>query len=308
MIGIVKMVSQATGMPSDSCRRIAHTAHKRYKIFSIPKKNGRGSRIVAQPAREVKAIQRALIKILSEKLPVHHAATAYQSGCSISTNASIHKESNYLSKFDFKDFFPSISANCISAIVRTNFNEISEAEVKFIVNACTWNYWGKQALCLGAPSSPFLSNAVMFDFDEKVFSYCKAIGICYSRYSDDIAISSIEPNILTLAENYIRSLVSKMHLPKLTLNDEKRVAVSRRCALRVTGLTLSNDGNVTVGRKRKRGVRAGVDKYIRGLLSEIEIQKLKGELAFVLSVEPSFRSVLLSTYGPQALGVVPPAG
>lgn len=75
--------------------------------------------------------------------------------------------------------------------------------------------------------------------------------------------------------------------------------------MRVTGLTLTNQGGVSVGRSRKRGVRAAVFDFVNGRLDEAQIAKLRGELAFVLSIEPDFRDVLLHTYGPAALRVLP---
>ena len=75
--------------------------------------------------------------------------------------------------------------------------------------------------------------------------------------------------------------------------------------MRVTGLTLANNGMVTVGRARKRGVRAGVDRFVKGRLSSEEARKLRGEIAFVLSVEPDFVHVLLNTYGDSAAGLLP---
>lgn len=303
MIGLVKQVAHFTGISVDSCRRIAKSSHRRYKRFAIPKKNG-GIRFVAQPAREVKAVQRAIADILGQVLPVHAAATAYQQESSIIKNAAAHRQARYLSKFDFSNFFPSIDAAAISLLL-ANIQNISESEIQFVVDACTWRPEGRAVLCLGAPSSPFLSNAVMFGFDESVVAFCTALDVSYTRYSDDMTISSAIPNVLSQAEVFLRDKVARMRSPVLRLNEEKRVAVSRKTALRVTGLTLSNDGRVTVGRCRKRGVRAGVHRYAQGQMQESELVKLKGELAFVLDVEPNFARVLVLTYGPRIAPLLP---
>lgn len=296
MIGLVRQVSHSTGISTDACRRIAKSAYLRYKKFAIPKKNG-DLRLVAQPAREVKAVQRAIVDILKGALPVHSAATAYEEDCSIAKNAASHRDSLFLSKFDFSDFFPSISADDIEAVLRERLDGVSDAEVKFVVDACTWRPGARSVLCLGAPSSPFISNAVMHRFDEEMTSFCAGKQVSYTRYSDDIAISTVLPDVLVVVESHLRTIVANMQSPKLRLNDRKRVAAGRGTAMRVTGLTLANDGRVTVGRIRKRGVRAGIHKYLLGRLPDEEISKLKGELAFVLDVEPDFASVLVATYG-----------
>ena len=112
--GLVKALAADLGMLPSQIELISRTAPLRYKVFTIPKRDGT-LRVVAQPAREVKAIQRWLIKRLVAELPVHQAATAYQMGTSIKLNAERHINSNFILKMDFKNFFPSIEAKDISA-------------------------------------------------------------------------------------------------------------------------------------------------------------------------------------------------
>lgn len=284
---------------------IIRSAKYRYKRYRVPKRNGAGFRDIAQPAREVKAVQRSVVSLLEPHLPVHWYAVAYKEGRSIRDNADIHKTSRFLTKLDFKNFFPSIK----SSDVQSHFElygtplEISNDEIDLIKDIVLWKppEGSDLALCIGAPSSPWLSNTILYDFDKEIASWCENEDIRYSRYSDDIALSSFEPNKLEAAERKLESILRSLRYPKLRLNPSKRVAVGRSAAMRVTGLTLSNEGTVTVGRKRKRGVRAGIHNYRLGRLESSEIQRLQGELAFVLSVEPSFYETLVKTYGERAI-------
>ncbi|WP_369979033.1 retron St85 family RNA-directed DNA polymerase [Xanthomonas bundabergensis] len=304
MTGLVSKISSLIGISTSSCRVIARGAYRRYKIFNIPKKNG-DRRVVAQPAREVKAVQRAICHLLSKEIEIHQAATAYKPGSSILRNADIHKGAKYLTKLDFSDFFSSIDEESIVHLLQEKCTHLSVSELKFIVDACTWRPTGKPVLCIGAPSSPFFANAVMFEFDEKVSVLARFLNARYTRYSDDIAISSSDPDVLSELENGIRQLVEKSRLPTVKFNEKKRIAVSRSTSMTVTGLTLTNQGGVSVGRERKRGVRAGVFRFLSGQLNDIEAERLKGEIAFVLSIEPSFRGVLINTYGMRAWSLLP---
>ncbi|WP_414428486.1 retron St85 family RNA-directed DNA polymerase [Xanthomonas campestris] len=303
-MGLIKDVSTRTGLSAPSCRRIAHSAYKRYKFFLLPKKSG-GQRLVAQPAREVKEVQRAICSIIAPLLPIHRCATAYNSGNSIIKNAELHLGAKYLTKLDFSEFFPSIEERTVRALLSRNINEISDSEATFIIRACMWRPRGRFELCLGAPSSPFISNAVMYDFDSLVADICSSKGVIYSRYSDDITISCDRPDTLGAVESEMQKVISSHALPRLTLNNSKRVAVGRSAAMRVTGLTLANNGVLTVGRERKRGVRAGVSRYAKGLLPQEDFERLKGELAFVLSVEPTYKRTLLRTYGARIFPLLP---
>lgn len=306
MAGLISQIASQVGISPQSCRRIAASAYLRYKVFYIPKRTPGSLRLVAQPAKEVKAIQRAIVSLLGEYLPVHECATAYTTGLSIRNNAERHMGAAYLTKLDFADFFPSIDAHTLAHHLRRHVGQISDPEVEFFLGACLWRNAGKRQLCIGAPSSPFLSNSVMFDIDSQVAALCAGHNVIYTRYSDDISLSSTAPDVLAIVERGVRSILLNAEYPRLLLNEAKRVAVGRGSAMRVTGLTLSNQGQVTVGRSRKRGVRAGVELFTRGRLDENEIEKLRGELAFVLSVEPDFRTVLIRTHGSRSLATLLP--
>ncbi len=308
-INLVRSIAVDLGISIGVTTRIASTASQRYKVFNIPKR-GRagGQRTIAQPAREVKALQRALVRFLSSNLPVHPRAQAYQKGSSILANAQIHSGARFLLKMDFSAFFPSIQGDDIEAhLIRHYGEKISRSEIYFIQMACLWRTAPDQplGLCIGAPSSPFLSNSIMYEFDLLTHNYCIAQEVEYSRYSDDLTFSSRRPEILRDVESHVREIVGEvLTYPRLGFNERKRVSVSRGSAMLVTGLTLSNQGAVTVGRARKRGVRAGINDFTMGRLGPDRIARLRGEISFVLSIEPNFREVLVRTYGNQIFGLL----
>jgi RNA-directed DNA polymerase len=82
MSKVLRLLAERTGLNEHSVWRIMLSASARYKTYQIPKRNG-GSRLIAQPARKVKLLQRALIETTLTHLPVHEAATAYRRGVSI---------------------------------------------------------------------------------------------------------------------------------------------------------------------------------------------------------------------------------
>lgn len=306
-LGLIATVASEAGISAASARRIAQSAPHRYKVFSIPKKGG-GMRVVAQPAREVKALQRTLVAYLTPLLPLHDAATAYRKHTSIRQNAERHSSCRYLLKLDFEAFFPSIDREAIrNHLLGKCPNKFSDAEIEFVSNLTLWlnKEDGNRGLCIGAPSSPFLSNTIMFDFDTAVSRECGKLGVIYTRYSDDLTFSTSAPDTLSRIEARVREICRELTYPRLTFNDRKRVNVSRRSALHVTGLTLANQGHVTVGRNRKRGVRAGLNRYLKGMLEESEIESLRGEIAFAVSVEPGFRETLRRLYKEKCSALLP---
>lgn len=306
-INIVSHCAADIGIPADVVRRIAAGAPKMYKRFSIPKRGGRGFRFVAQPAREVKALQRSLVKFLSSHLEIHSAATAYVKGASVAGNARAHRGAHFMLKLDFENFFESISlADVKSMLLRCFGDNASEAEIDLISRSLTWrNQSGGVSLCIGAPSSPFVSNAIMFDFDSAVSSLCQERGAIYTRYSDDMTISAESRCTLLEIEENIHVIVRNSAAPSLRLNEAKRVLVGRASKMRVTGAYLSTQGDVTVGRLRKRGIRSGVNKFLRQELDAVALAKLKGEIAFSCDIEPEFADLLRRCYGEGINLIVP---
>tara|TARA_R100001086_G_scaffold73205_1_gene35271 strand:- start:542 stop:1489 length:948 start_codon:yes stop_codon:yes gene_type:complete len=287
-----------TGMEVSLVERIVRSAPVRYKTYPIPKRNN-GFRIISQPAIEVKALQRGLIEILLCKLPVHEAATAYRPGISIKDNASRHAGDGPILKMDFKDFFPSIKkrdwlAYCEETGALVDLEDIQLASSLMFQKPHDSSVL---RLAIGAPSSPFLSNALMWNFDQAVSAEVGKDHVTYTRYADDLTFSAARTGHLVNVEKIVRSTLRALKYPKLTVNVEKTTRVTRKYGRKVTGLTLTNDGKISIGRERKRLIHAAVHHASQGKLDECALGELKGILGFVNSAEPSFMDTLRARYG-----------
>jgi RNA-directed DNA polymerase len=83
--------------------RIIDTAPARYKQYTIPKRSG-GTRTIAQPSREVKALQRYIMTTKLSEFPIHNAATGYIKHRNILYNAEYHQHGRVILKLDFENF------------------------------------------------------------------------------------------------------------------------------------------------------------------------------------------------------------
>lgn len=269
---------------------IIRTAPVRYKLFEIPKKAG-GMRQVAQPAREVKAIQRWLVDKVGPNLPIHVSATAYCSGSSIKKNAEAHVDSRFMLKLDFKNFFPSITLDDILLHFQRHLSDqLDPLTQQLVAHACCWMPERRPPLrlCIGAPSSPMLSNSIMYEFDCLISKIAEQDGVVYTRYADDITFSSRERGKIDRYSELVKDLLGELPYPKLKLNIDKTVRASRAGRRIVTGLFLTPDGNVSIGRDRKRLIRAMYHRSLKQELDDEQAQVLAGLLAFADSVEPGF--------------------
>ncbi|MDD1139241.1 retron St85 family RNA-directed DNA polymerase [Pseudomonas sp. TNT2022 ID233] len=294
-----KSISSALLMSSNDIFRLIIRAPHTYKSYAIAKKSG-GIRLIAQPAKETKYIQRILMDELFVRLPVHPCAAAYREGASIKKNAELHKANQYISKFDFTNFFGSIKQVDISEHLVACFGEeLSEQTVKDISRVSCIKHKTASDLCLsiGAPSSPVLSNSVMWYFDRIVSEWCEERGITFTRYADDLTFSSNIKGIYTQIEPFLSELLEKLPYPRLSLSAKKTIHLSKKNQRRVTGLVLSNEGRVSLGRERKRLISAMIHGYKCNRLTEEQILHLQGLLGFAEDAEPLFVSRMRSKYG-----------
>jgi RNA-directed DNA polymerase len=297
MSEIVKVLAFQTGLRETLVHRIMTSASVRYKTYHIPKRTG-GFRQISQPAREVKALQRALIEILLSKLPVHPCATAYRSGASILENALPHAEAGPILKMDFVDFFPSIQKrDWVRYCAMTRCLEEDE-DIALTSSLLFRREVGGMRLAIGAPSSPALSNILMYEFDNIISETIAKDHIAYTRYADDLTFSARRTGYLVDVKSTVRRIIHNLESPRLKIHDDKTTYVTKKFHRTVTGLTIANDHRITIGRENKRKIRAAVFKASKSELAEKQIQSLAGMLAYVKSVEPAFIEVLVKKYGP----------
>lgn len=171
------------------------TAPNRYKFHSITKRHG-GTREIAQPIKSLKIIQRWLIKHYLVKYPVHHTSIAYAKNKNIKNFALPHQSNAYLLKLDFKNFFNSIEISDFYKFCQKSQISEEDGHILGLLLFCKNKIQDCYYLSIGAPSSPILSNILMFEFDNRVFDYCKDNSIIYTRYADDLAFSTNKPYIL----------------------------------------------------------------------------------------------------------------
>ncbi len=275
--------------------RIFSRAPHTYKQYTIPKRSG-GRRTIAQPARETKYIQGWLIENLFHSLPVHSCAMAYKKGASIKKNALVHVANPYLVKFDFKDFFHSIKEGDLASHFATFFGgDLTPDEIKLVarVSCKKSKEGGEGCLSIGAPSSPILSNTLLYDFDRAVYAWCSERNIRYTRYADDLTFSTDVKGQSSTIEPKIRELVKSECIVKLRFNLQKTTHLSKKSQRRVTGLIITNDHKLSLGRARKKEIKALIHRYASGKLDNGSLLKLQGLLGFAKDIEPRF---LVSMY------------
>ena len=157
-----------------------------YRAFHVRRRNGR-QRLIEAPNRTLKYLQRILHESLTLVYGPHPAVHGFVPKHSIVTNAQQHLGSRYVLNIDLENFFPSITRERIYgrlAAAPYLFNPV----VANAVAALATNFYSR--LPQGSPSSPVLANIVASEMDADLTKLARAHGCWYTRYADDITIST----------------------------------------------------------------------------------------------------------------------
>lgn len=293
------------GIAPMDAMRLTRTAQYQYRHYTIPKRTG-GTRDIHHPTPQLKQVQRWLVQTTFNNLPVHEAVHSYVVGRSIRTHAHVHAESNYLLRLDFTNFFPSLNQNWVKRYLRRSVERGDlhlDNDALHLVARLVCRYSeadGSMALSIGAPSSPTLSNAILYELDCKLCEMANQLGVVYSRYADDVYFSARLPNILQDVEKQFRALVTE-YTPELSVNERKTERRSRRTRRVVTGLVLTPTRLISIGRERKRQIRSRIYLFFKGELPADEALQLAGLLAFANDVEPELLISLRKKFGDETI-------
>ena len=254
---IQRLMAESLALKTGQIDRIAARASHSYYHFRIPKKNGE-LRDIFHPSQDLKLLQRWLVRRLFLSLPLSRAATAYEEGCSINRNARQHVGNRFLLRLDFSDFFPSLRAQDITQVLTRNAELVKDviedtADIAIVSRiVCRFG-----SLTIGAPSSPSLSNRLMEPFDAFCLASANAQGVTYTRYADDLFFSCSEPNVLQRFPRIVADHIQIMDTPRLRLNDAKTSNASKKGRRVITGLRLTSDNRISLGRNFKRPAHEG---------------------------------------------------
>lgn len=239
-----------------------------YHQFTIPKRSGHGMRTIHAPSPELKAIQRRILRRLLGLLVAHPAATGFEIGKSIVTNALPHQRKAVIVRLDIKDFFASTKAKRVEAFFeRIGWNR--EA-ARRLTDLCTHD----GSLPQGAPTSPRLANLLNVLLDKRLEGAARKYGATYTRYADDMTFSFDDgprhqvQSLINLAKIIVEGEGYQLHM-------KRKLSIRRRHdQQRVTGLVVNHRPNLP--RTVRRKLRAAEHHFKTGKPATLTATQLQG--------------------------------
>lgn len=211
-----------------------------YKTVKFKQENGK-IRTLNIPDEDLMSIQKRILHSVLNRFVVSEYATAYIRRKCLRDNALPHIGKKYLLKLDIQDFFNNINFSQVLTCV-FNKNYFPKQVGYILTSLCCY----KNSLPQGAPTSSYISNIVMFNFDEIIGEWCKSNSIAYTRYCDDLTFSSDKP--LYYVYTKVKSMLQERGFE---LNENKTHFVTNNSRQSVTGITVNEKMSVSTEYKKK---------------------------------------------------------
>ena len=269
-----------------------------YREFSIPKKSG-GLRKIDAPNDELKEAQRELKFILESEFGMlyHTAAYAYVRGRNTIGAVRRHQanESRGFLKTDFSGVFPSTTLEFTMKMLGMIYpfcEVVKVPEGKDILEKALSLGFLDGGLPQGTPLSPSLTNAIMIPLDHYLARHFGDKKMVYTRYADDILVSSKYEFKYRDEVAFINKIVKEFGAP-YTIKPEKTRYGSSSGRNWNLGVMLNKDNKITIGHKRKKEFKAMLNNYTldfkNGIRWDIgDVQEMVGLISYYKMVEEEY--------------------
>jgi RNA-directed DNA polymerase len=185
---------------------------RNYRYRWAPRSSGL-PRLIEAPKLRLKEVQRWVLREILDHVAPHDAAHGFTRGRSVLSHAALHAGQPAVLSLDLRDFFTSVAAGRVFGMFRTVGYPppVAHALTGLCTNTIPATVWdvvpaarrpelveprfhlgralATPHLPQGAPTSPALANLAAFGLDRRLTGLAVALGLRYSRYADDLALS-----------------------------------------------------------------------------------------------------------------------
>jgi len=161
-------------------------------------------------------------------------------------------------------------------------------------------------LPVGFSTSPTISNTALLPFDNDLAAYCRNRQLVYTRYSDDITISSNEKEPLLELDHVIPEILAANGYDQMGLNKEKTKITSKGRKIKILGMVILPNGRISLDAKIKNRIetllylyvnnQAGLSKVTESDLED-SFATLSGLLNYANTVDQDYLDKLRQKYG-----------
>jgi RNA-directed DNA polymerase len=265
------------------------------------------TRHVSVPDKILRKYHSFLNLFIFNRLPVYEEAVfSYRKGTNVAAAVRKHAGSKHFYQADFSTFFGSITSDIVRRSILQGEEQLPVADTYKYLDRIVDLVTVEGRLPLGFPTSPVISNTAMLPFDKHLAAYCLTRQLVYTRYSDDITISSSEKAPLLEMDRIIAGILLSCGYTHMKLNDKKSKINSKGRKVKILGMVILPNGQISLDAKVKNRIETLLYLYVNnqpGLAvvtkSDLEgsYEKLSGLLNYANTVDQSYLDKLRRKYG-----------
>ncbi|EBY1535677.1 RNA-directed DNA polymerase [Salmonella enterica subsp. enterica serovar Mgulani] len=266
-----------------------------------------GSRQVVKCSSNLKRIHSFLNLFIFDLLEIQtDCVFSYRKNVNVVDAIRPHSNNKFILKTDIKNFFPSITRMSIYECINRQIEALPFSDLcDYLDKICDLVTYNGH-LPMGFSTSPQISNAVFNLIDIEIKSFCIKNNLTYTRYADDILISS---NSYLDKEEYIDKLTKILSFDDhqcFTINTEKTKLIKKGKNTDIMGVKIQPDGTLTISKKLKNEVETKLYLFSKNQDDFVKFSKqdknqskakLTGQLNYINTIDPDYIVKLKSKYG-----------
>lgn len=267
------------------------------------------TRIIYKPSRTLKDFHSFLNSFVLEQLPVNTKVSfAYRKGATLMQAVEPHAKSRAFFQTDLERFFDSITTPLIHKVLVESQTPVADLQdhLDHILKLLTVD--GK--LPIGYSTSPLLSNACLLSFDQQLARISHDRGWIYTRYADDIILSTQDRSELSDAGAVIAECLATELGDRFRLNPGKSKLTTIGRKIKLLGLLILPTGDLAIDREVRNRIESWIHFYLRDrarLLKIFEeiydegieegLQRLSGLISYAYAADPDYLEKLKGKFG-----------
>ncbi|MGZ6501196.1 MAG: reverse transcriptase domain-containing protein, partial [Bacteroidia bacterium] len=217
-----------------------------------------------------------------------------------------HCHSKFFFQTDIKDFFHKITKQDVEKILDTALDNVPIYDIhrykSELLNITTID----GILPVGFPTSPNISNSFLSSFDDALEGYCIKNEIIYTRYSDDIFLSSKAKDSLMSIQDIISDYLNELYEGRVKINAYKTKHTHKGSKIKILGMVILPSGKISVDIKFKQHLEIlfhfyinDKDKFADYLKNNYQgdFSKISGQLNHINTIDKSYLDKLRKKYG-----------
>lgn len=267
------------------------------------------SRTIYKTSKTLKDFHFFLNGFVLEHLPVDNSVSfAYRKGATLLQAVEPHSRSRAFFQADLKRFFDSITTPLIKSVLQCNQTPVADLSdyLGHVLDILTID--GR--LPIGYSTSPILSNACLLRFDRRLAEISQTRGWIYTRYADDIIISTDNRAAIAEADTVIEECLASELGNGFKLNPSKSKLTTIGRKIKLLGLVILPTGSIAIDRDVRNRIESLIHFYIRdrsrlARIFEEErgegmkegLERLSGLISYTNAADPAYLEKLRSKFG-----------